>query len=177
MRQLFSFVILLFPFVINVANAESFPVSDIKISAKESMPYNYKNKTYMWRSPEITINDPSDKFQKPDFNYDNVITHAIKTELSQLGVVEKKDTTDLIVTYGIDLNMAAIRIKSFAGTDSKLVFNVPEGTLTVHVIDQLSGVVVWSGWANVDAVKRKSAESTQRLNYMVKEIFKRFPAS
>ena len=157
------------------SKAVIFPKDDIKVDSKVFESYDYAGKAYSWGGSDISINDPSGKWVAPDFDFDLVISENIKQELKKHGLQESKKEYDLVVSYGLNINMAAIRSKSFEGIDERLVLNIPEGALTIVIVNRLNDKMVWMGWANADYKKQSADIARERINYAVSAIFNKFP--
>lgn len=160
---------------VDVNEAVIFPKDDIKVDSKVFESYDYAGKAYAWGGPDISINDPSGKWNAPDFDFDLVISESIKQELKKHGLKESKKEYDLIASYDLDINMAAIRSKNFKGIEEQLILNIPEGALTVVIVNRMNKKVLWMGWANADYKKQSADIAKERINYAVREIFNKFP--
>ena len=160
---------------VNESESVIFSKDDIKVDSKVFVSYDYTGKTYAWGGPAVSINDPSGKWNAPDFDFDRVITENINQELKKHDLIESKKEYDLIVSYGLDINMAAIRSKSFEGIEERLILNIPEGALTIVIANGLNKKVLWMGWANADYKKQSADIAKERIKYAVREVFNKFP--
>lgn len=157
------------------ATVATYSTIDISTGSKTHAKYSYKGKSYQWAGAKIEVKDPNGQWQPPTFDYENFITNSIKTELTKHQLKESKAASDLIISYGIDLNMAAIRVKNYGDANSELIFQVPEGALTVIIASRKTGKILWTGWAKADYKELGQDTAKHRIEYSISEIFKRFP--
>lgn len=153
----------------------NFPTDDISIDSKQYHEYNYTGKSYQWIDASYAVRNPQGKWQAPEFDFAPYITSSIIARLNALKLKQLASDSDILITYSMDLNLAAIKIMNFSDTDQQLIFRIPQGALTIIVSDAKTNALLWTGWANADYKNLTPETAKQRLNYAIAEIFKRFP--
>lgn len=152
----------------------SYPIDDIEVGSKILKKHHYTGNTYQWAGSEIAVNDPSGVWHTPDFNYEEHISSAIKKQLRDFGLVESSNS-DISFSYDIKLNMSAIKVKSFSGTNEQFVFHRPESIFSIHIKHKNSKDTLWTGWTNTEYKKLAPETSTKRIDYAIREILKKLP--
>lgn len=158
-----------------------YPTDDIVIDSKVHKQHHYKGNTYQWTGANFEVNDPNGVWQAPEFDYDAYISSTIKKELTNFGLRES-DSAVITFSYGINLNMAAIKLKNYISddgseTNEQLVFQIPESAFTIIISDKSSKEILWTGWAKSDYRNLKPEIATKRVDYAIREILKRLPSN
>jgi len=82
----------------------------------------------------------------------------------------------LIVVFAAGIDMAAMREEVDPKSNISALQNVPQGALTVVLIDSLTGLAVWGGVATADIKQDPDPEVVKkRLAFAVSSMFKQLP--
>lgn len=151
--------------------------SDIKIETEAVTTAKFSGyKTYSWLGSAAILYDPNGKWEPPGFDADAEIKFLIDRELRQRGMVEDSFNSDLIVVFAAGIDMTAVRKEIDSDGKIGALINVPEGALTVALIDATTGVAVWAGLATADVQQSPDQETIKkRLDYAVRSMFKKLP--
>ena len=151
--------------------------SDIKIETEAVTTVKFSGyKTYTWLGSAAILYDPNGKWEPPGFDADAEIKFLIDRELRQRGMVEDPINPGLIVVFAAGIDMTAVRKEIDSDGKIGALINVPEGALTVALIDATTGVAVWAGLATADIQQNPDQEVIKkRLDYAVSSMFKRIP--
>lgn len=152
-----------------------YPTKDISIKKNEYEKYNYQGKKYQIIASEIKLNDPNNKWTTPEFDFNTFAKATIRNELNNIGLKQSNKPPDILVTYGFDINMAAIKIKLFDDSDGNFVLNVPKGALNVIIINQKNGDVLWAAWAKSKYKKLEESIAKKRMEYAISKMFEKLP--
>lgn len=151
-------------------------VEDIEADSKIHKEYHYTGNTYQWTGADISLNDPDGVWHNPDFNYEEYISTTIKKQLQNFGLIDSPDS-DITISFDINVNMDAIKVKSFFGTKEQLVLRRPENTLSISIRDITNKEILWSGWVNSEYRNYESELATKRIDYSISEILKKLPSN
>ena len=132
--------------------------------------------TFAWLASAEIVYDPKGQWELPQFDTDSEVLWLIRRELRRRDLTEVKVNPDLLVGFATGVNMAALQLKRNPETRLKTLENVPQAALVVVLIDADTGLPVWVGTAKGDLQEEASNEViTKRLNYAVKQMFKKMP--
>lgn len=157
------------------SSASAFPTEDIKVEAREHAQYNYKGKTYLWSGSLAVVNDPEGKWVTPTFNVDELAASIIRKELANQGLNESPESADVVVAYGVGIDMAVLNLKSYADSKTKGLQEAAEGSLVIVLADKNTQDVLWIASAQAEYKKLAPDVAKKRIKFAIKEIFKRFP--
>ena len=160
-------------------NTQFYPTDDIVIGSKIHKKHYYRGNTYQWGGANIEINDPNGVWNAPEFDYDTYISSAIEKELAKFGLSES-DSAEITFSYGINLNMAAIKLKNYVSddgneTNERLVFQIPESAFSIIISNKATKEILWTGWAKSDYQSLEPEIATKRIDFVIREIIKRLP--
>ena len=99
-------------------------------------------KTYAWLGSASIVYDPAGKWEPPQFDADTEIKFLIDSELRKRGMSEDTTNPEMIVVFAAGIDMAAMREEVDPNSNIAALQNVPQGALTVVLIDSLTGVPV-----------------------------------
>ena len=151
--------------------------NDIKIEAEADPTIKFRGyKTHAWLGSASIVYDPAGKWEPPQFDADTEIKFLIDNEMRNRGFSEDTANPGLIVAFAAGIDMTAMREEVDPNSNIAALQNVPEGALTVVLVDALTGLAVWGGVATADIQQDPDAEVVkQRLAFAVKSMFKQLP--
>lgn len=173
MKTLFM---LFFSAILLLPGCSTIPTDDIKVTAQADPKVKFAGyKTYSWLDTVGVLNDPEMRWKPVGFDLDSEITFLIDRALRNRNILESNNRTDLLVSYMIGINMAALKSKIDPKTNIKTLQNVPQGALLVVLIDARSGFVVWAARATAEIKGLAPEEAKKRLDYVITQMFKKLP--
>ena len=132
--------------------------------------------TFAWVASAEIVYDPEGQWELPRFDVDAEILWMIRRELRLRDLTEVKINPDLLVGFATGVNMAALQLKRNPDSRLKTLENVPEAALVIVLIDANTSLPVWVGRAKGELQEEASDEVVRkRLNYAVKQMFKKMP--
>lgn len=151
--------------------------SDILVDSEADATIKFSGyKTYTWLGSASILYDPAGKWEPPGFDADAEIKFLIDRELRARGMAEDLVNPGLIVVFAAGIDMAAMREEIDPESNIAALQNVPEGAITVVLIDAATGFAVWAGLATGEIQENPEADVVkQRLDYAVSEMFKLLP--
>ncbi len=151
--------------------------SDIMVDSEADATIKFSGyKTYTWLGSASILYDPAGKWEPPGFDADAEIKFLIDRELRARGMSENLTNPGLIVVFAAGIDMAAMREEIDPESNIAALENVPEGAITVVLIDAATGFAVWAGLATGEIQQDPEADVVkQRLDYAVSEMFKLLP--
>jgi hypothetical protein len=151
--------------------------SDIVVEAEADPTVKFSGfKTYAWLGSASILYDPAGKWEPPEFDADAEIKFLIDNELRARGMSEDTVNPGLIVAFAAGVDMAAMRDELDSDSNITALKNVPEGALTVVMIDSHTGMAIWAGLATADISENPDSEVIKkRLAYAVSTMFKQLP--
>ena len=163
--------------VLLVSGCASSMTSDIKVEAEADPTIKFSGyKTYAWLGSASIVYDPAGKWEPPQFDADTEIKFLIDNEMRNRGFSEDTANPELIVAFAAGIDMTAMREEVDPNSNIAALQNVPEGALTVVLVDALTGLAVWGGVATADIQQDPDSEVVkQRLAFAVKSMFKQLP--
>ena len=163
--------------VLLVSGCASSVTSDIKVEAEADPTIKFSGyKTYAWLGSASIVYDPNGKWEPPEFDADSEIKFLIDGELRKRGMSEDSANPSLVVVFAAGIDMAAMREEVDPNSNISALQNVPQGALTVVLIDSLTGLAIWGGVATADIMEDPTPEVVkQRLAYAVSSMFKQLP--
>ena len=169
---IFTFVVLV-TFLVGCA---SFPTDDIQVETAADPKVNFSGyKTYAWLGSVGIVNDPQGHWEPPQFDADAEIVFLINEALRKRGMSESNNNPNMLVVYGIGLDMAALELKQNPESKVTTLENVPQTGLIVALIDPETGFVTWAGVAAAEYKNLDPETQKKRLEYVVKTMFKGLP--
>jgi len=148
---------------------------DVDIQTSERMSYNYNEKNYQFLEKNIKINDPNNRWQTPDFDLGNIVTRAVNNELKKRGLKHSNTQADIIISYGIDINMAARKLKLFGSEEKGYFIDTPKGALTIIISNKKTNETLWIAWAKAQYKQLEKLDAKKRIEYAIAEMFIKFP--
>jgi len=156
-------------------NIVRYPTKDIKVNSKQYKTYSYDKKTYQWAKAATKINDPDSKWSTPEYDFESFTKKTIKQNMKKKGMKYSNDSADIIISFGIDINMAAQKYFLFGNSDGNLAAPAPKGALTIVVANKKSNAVIWTAWATADYKKLDKQIAKKRMEYAISEMLAKFP--
>jgi hypothetical protein len=142
-------------------------VSDVNFSAFH---------TYAWGGSAAIIRDPNKEWTAPDLNIGAEITYLIDRELRRRGMTEVTSDPDLLVYYGVGVDMDAMHVVEPAGEDAQRIERVPTGGLLVVLADPKNDEAVWAGGAQAELLEEPDADAVKaRLDYANTTMLAKLP--
>jgi len=152
------------------------PTDDIKIVTEADPKANFSGyKTYAWLGSAGVLLDPEGQWKPADFDIDAEITFLINKELRDRNMLETDKKPDLIVSYVLGINMAALKKKMDPKTEITILKNVPKGGLVVALVDAESGFIIWAASATAEIKNQGAEHAKKRLEYVTSQMFKQLP--
>ena len=150
---------------------------DIQVDAEADPKANFKGyKSYTWLGSAAVLYDSAGKWEPPQFDADAEIKFLIDRELRKRGMVEDSVSPDMVVAYAAGIDMDTLRIKVDPKSNISTLENVPQGALTVVLVDADTGVAIWAGQATAEIRQDPDQEMVKkRLDYAVSSMFKKLP--
>jgi len=150
---------------------------DIRVEAEADPKANFKSyASYTWLGSAAVVYDSAGKWEPPQLDADAEIKFLIDRELRKRGMVEDSVSPDMVVAYAAGIDMDTLRIKVDPKSNIGTLENVPQGALTVVLVDAETGVAIWVGQATAEVQQDPDQETVKkRLDYAVKSMFKELP--
>ena len=162
----------------SIAGCATFPKDDIKVDAATDAKANMVGyKAYGWLSTIGVINDQDGLWEPPQFDADSELKYQINAALRKRGLTETRNNPDLLVTFALGADMAALKLKVDPKTKISSLENVPQAGIVVALIDAQSGFVVWAGVATGEIRNLDTKTARERLDYVVQAMFDKLPES
>ena len=160
-----------------ITGCASSMTSDIKVNTEADPTIKFSGyKTYAWLGSAAIVYDPAGKWEGPQFDADSEIKYLIDGELRKRGMLEDSANPGLVVAFAAGIDMAAMREEVDPSSNIAALQNVPQGALTVVLIDALTGLAVWGGIATADVKQDPDPEVVKkRLAFAVSSMFKQLP--
>jgi hypothetical protein len=151
--------------------------SDIKVDSEADATVKFSGfKTYAWLGSASILYDPAGKWEPPGFDADAEIKFLIDREMRARGMAEDLVNPELVVVFAAGIDMTAMREEVDPDSHIEVLKNIPEGAITVVLIDSATGFAIWAGLATGDIQENPEADVVkQRLDYAVSEMFKLLP--
>lgn len=153
----------------------TYSIKDIDIKSKQYKTYNYYKKTYQWAKITTKVNDPNNKWLVPEFDFENFTKNTIKQYLGKQGIKYSKDSADITVSFGLNINMAAHKYLLFGDADGNVAIPAPKGALTIIITNKKTNTVIWTAWASSDFKQLDKVIAKKRMEYAISEMFNKFP--
>jgi len=157
----------------------SAPTSDIEVNAQTSPDYTpAEYKTYAWLATAQIINDTDGNWEPPKFDADAEIKRLIELEMQARGIKQVAAFPNVFVAFAAGVDMDRLELKEDPRQKIEVLQNAPKGALAVMLIDGATGNPVWAGAAVGEVkVNRTPEESKARLEYAVRQMFRKLPSS
>lgn len=167
------YMIAIITFLISCVNT----TSDIKVSSEFNPKTNFSGfKTYSWLSATEWVIDLTNKWKSPGFEVSKAIKELVDRELEKRDIIQTTTNPDLVVSFFLEIDMAATKLKTDPEMKVKILKDVPQGSLGIALVDVQAGYVIWMAQATAelqdnapDSLKR------ERLDYAVTKIFEQLP--
>ena len=150
----------------------SFPTHDIVIDVEKNPRADIKGyKTFSWMPATTVLNDPEGKWQPLDYDLKKEVEFNITREIRKQGISEVDGNADLLVTYFIGVDMAAVKIKEARRDEMRLLQKVPKGALFIVLLDPKTGYVVWASRAKAELKFLEASIAKKRIEYVIENMF------
>ena len=159
-----------------LSGCATIPTDDIKIVSEADPKAKFSGyKTYAWLGSAGVLIDPEGQWKAADFDIDAEIAFLINKELRNRNMLETDKKPDLIVSYVLGVNMAALKKKVDPKSNITILKNVPQGALVVALVDAESGFVIWAASATAEIKNLGAEQAKKRLEYVTSQMFKQLP--
>ena len=133
-------------------------------------------KSYTWLGAAAIVFDEQGQWEAPQFNVGTEIKFLVDRELRAHGMSEDSVNPDLVIAYAVGIDMDSMEIKTDPEKDLEVLKNIPQGALTVILVDAQTGLAVWAGVARAELQDNPTIEtSKKRLDFAVSEMFSKLP--
>ena len=153
----------------------TYPTKDIDFKSKQYATYNYYKKTYQWAKTTTKVNAPDNKWLIPELDFENFTKNTIKQYLGKQGLKYSKDSADITVSFGLNINMAAHKYLLFGDADGNVAIPSPKGALTIVITNKKTNTLIWTAWASSDYKQLDKVIAKKRMEYAISEMFNKFP--
>ena len=163
---------------LTVASAcSTVPTKDIEIQTRADPRVNFSGyESYGLLAATGMIRDGEGRWAGPPFNIGQRVEYLIDQELGKRGIQKNSANPDLLVVYGIGVDMDNLDLKTDEKTDELHMENVPAGALIIALTDTQTGNVAWVAVASADIQENADEEMMQkRIDYAVSQMFKELP--
>lgn len=160
----------------SLAACTTVPTKDIEIETRADPTVNFTGyQSYGLLTPTGLIRDGEGRWTAPPFDIGARIEYLIDQQLGSRGIERNDANADLLVVYGIGIDMDNLDFETDEKTDELSLDNVPAGALLIVLVDPRTGPV-WVGAASAD-IQEGADEETQRkrIDYAVNQMFKELP--
>ena len=150
---------------------------DIRVETEADPKVNFDGyTTYQWAGSAAVVRDPLNRWAPSDLDVDAEIRFLIDRELRARGMTEVVRNADVLVVYGVGVDMESMRVVVQPGEDTEELRNVPTGGVQVVLADPRSRSVMWVGSAVADIREEPDDElAKNRLDFAVRKMFEKFP--
>jgi len=155
-------------------SACTYTTEDIRMHEREHETYNYQGKTYQFLE-KIKVHDPDNKLKIPEFDINNFVKSTISNKLKEIGLKQSTAQADIIISYGIDIDMNASKFNLFGNSKDGFMINKPKSALTIVISNKKNNVILWSAWVNAQYKQLETEVAKKRIEYAISELFKKFP--
>jgi hypothetical protein len=158
-----------------LAGCVSADLKDIRVSAESDPKTNLDGyKTYAWFAASAAVRDPDGEWTPTDLDIGSEIVRLVDNQLQAAGKVKVTTDPDILVAYGIGVDMKAMGLVQNPDSEAHRFVTIPKGGLTVAFFDPHVGRAIWAGSAEADLKEKPSVELVQkRLDYAVSQMFKK----
>ena len=171
-KRAFALVWILFLF----GGCATVPKDDINVIADSDPRVDFgAYQTYAWVEAVGIVNDPEGHWEQPQFNADTAIISHTNDALHERGLKEEKSNPDLLLAFGLGVDMAAMQLKQYPNSTLRTLENIPRAALTMFMVDTETSIIVWAGVATADYKNLPADAAQQRLKFAIEEMFKQFP--
>lgn len=150
---------------------------DITVQTEAEAKTNFDGySSYMWVAAAAVLRDPDAEWTPPDVDISAEITFLVNRELRERDMSEVAVGPDLLVMFGLGIDMKNIAEVVNAEDGSTSFENVPEGAVVVVMTDPQTGKVVWIGSAKSEIKgERTTNDQRERLDWAISEMFEQSP--
>jgi len=150
--------------------------TDIQIDTRANPEVNLGTyRTYAWVGAAAMIVDPDNEWTPSDLDVGAEIRFLVDRELRKNGLAEVVDNPDVLVAYGVGIDMKAMKVVIDEDQTERFE-NLELGGVLVALADATTREVVWGGSAVAKLLEEPDRDLTrQRLDYAITEMFKKFP--
>ncbi|MEM6672333.1 MAG: DUF4136 domain-containing protein [Planctomycetota bacterium] len=132
--------------------------------------------TYAWAGALADVRDPDGRWTEPGFDIGTEITALVNRELGERGFVEVDVNPDLLVYYGIGIDMENVEMVQTNDDNPSHFQSIPKGAMAVTIAEASTQRIIWIGAAQGDIGQNRPMDVVRgRLDYAVDEMFERFP--
>ncbi len=152
-------------------------LSDIQIEASANPKVQFTGySTYAWAAAGAAIRDPEGEWTPTDLDVGAEIVQLVNRELRDRGMTEVVRDPDVLVIYGVGVDMQALQVVVDEESGMESTVQTPKGGVVVVLADPESRRLMWVGTAEGDLKEDPNPELVRkRLDHGVVEMFKRFP--
>jgi hypothetical protein len=163
--------------IVAVAACSTVPTKDIEVTTDADPTVNFGGfQTYGWLGATGMVRDAEGRWTAPPFDIDARIQYLIDQQLGKRGITQNNANPNLLVVYGIGIDMDNLDLKTDKATDELRLNNVPAGALMIVMVDDRTGALVWVATATADIQEGADEETMKkRLEFAVNEMFKELP--
>jgi hypothetical protein len=160
-----------------VAACSTVPTNDIVVTTDADPTVNFGGyQTYGWLASTGMLRDAEGRWTGPPFDIDTRIQYLVDQELGKRGITKNSANPELLLVYGIGIDMDNFDLKTDEATNELRLNNVPAGALMIVMVDDRTGALVWVGSATADIQEGADEETMEkRLDYAVSQMFKELP--
>jgi hypothetical protein len=150
---------------------------DIEVDAIADPSVDFSRyQTYSSVSAAVLINDPAAQWEAPGFDPVTEVKNQVDAALQERGMTENDTDPDLLVGFGVGLDMEALGLMDDPNSDSKLLQNVPQAGLVLLLADSETAYVSWIGMATGEVQENPDDDTVKkRVEYAVSEMIKKLP--
>ena len=126
--------------------------------------------TYAWGVEAAVLRDPDGEWMSANIDIGAEIRHFVERELNTKGLIHASEKPDLLVVYGIGVDMAALDLVEEG--DKIALVESPRGEVLVVLVDTAGRKVVWVGAASGEVEGEPDAYRTRaRLDHAISTMF------
>jgi hypothetical protein len=140
-----------------------------------------KFRTYAWKTPGVRAADPTRMSELEQRDW--LIRNAVEEELRARGLIARSNEPDLLVDYRTEFKFKHPesfqdyneyrRLGGTVNPGEANVFGYQEGTLSVFLLEQASGALLWKGVGR--GVAWEAQDPSHRLREAIRQIFTQLP--
>lgn len=163
--------------IVSVSACTTVPVKDIEIQTRADPTVSFSGyQTYGWLAATGMIRDAQGRWAGTPFDVGARIQYLVDQQLGKRGITKNDANPDLLVVYGIGVDMDNLDLKTDEKTNELRMNNVPAGALLIAMVDRRTGFTVWAGAASADIQSGADEETMKkRLEFAVNQMFRELP--
>jgi hypothetical protein len=150
---------------------------DISIDSEANPKVELKGyDSYAWAGAAAVVRDPDREWTPVDLDVGAEIRHLVDRELRDKGLTQVATDPDMLVIYGVGVDMKALENVEVDEENAARFEEVPKGGVLVVFIDPQSRQVIWAGAAEAEIMEKPDRElAKRRLDYAITKMLKGFP--